>query len=118
MNKKLLYGLLGIVVVGGGYLLYKKYNKKYLSLEVEKNESSGAFRVNVIDNGKVLYSTIVSKRNLKNNIPYNGVITSNNSFTLKEFQKTDGITHDFAFELYDSKNNLQERDYDYFDLKK
>jgi hypothetical protein len=118
MNKKILYGLLGIGIVGGGYLLYKKYKKKYLYLKVEKKEETGFFKVDVIDNDKVVYSTLVSKRNLKNNDPYNGLLTSNGSFTLKEFQRTDGITHDFAFELYDSKGNMQQRFFDNLILKK
>lgn len=112
MNKKILYGLLGLGVVGGGYLLYRKFiiGTDVYPLEVTK-VSNNQVRVDVFkdNSGKIVYSTIVSKRNLKNNEPYNGVLTSNGSFTLKEFQQTDGITHDIVFELYDSKGNRQQR---------
>jgi hypothetical protein len=121
MNKKILYGLLGVGIVGGGYLLYKKFIKgtDLYPLEVTK-VSDNQVRLDVFkDNtGKKLFSTIVSKRDLKNNGSYYGVLTENDSFKITESQTTDGFTHDFAFELYDSKGNTQQRKPFQFILKK
>lgn len=120
-NKKLLYGLLGVAIIGGGYLLYRKFIKgaNLYPLEVTK-VSDNQVRLDVFkDNtGKKLFSTIVSKRDLKNNGSYYGVLTENDSFKITEAQTTDGITHDFAFELFDSKGNIQQRKPFQFILKK
>lgn len=111
-NKKLLYGLLGVAIIGGGYLIYRKFIKgvDVYPLEVTK-VSNNQVRVDVFKNntGKIIYSTIVSKRDLKKDGYYNGVLTENGSFKLTEIQRTDGVTHDFSFELYDSKGNLQQK---------
>lgn len=120
-NKKILYGFLGVAIIGGGYLLYRKFIKgaDLYPLEVTK-VSDNQVRLDVFkDNtGKKLFSTIVSKRDLKNNGSYYGVLTENDSFKITEAQKTDGFTHDFAFELYDSKGNIQQRKSFQFILKK
>ena len=64
-NKKLLYGLLGVAIIGGGYLIYRKFIKgvDVYPLEVTK-VSNNQVRVDVFKNntGKIIYSTIVSKR--------------------------------------------------------
>lgn len=110
-NKKILYGLLAVTIIGGGYLLYRKFIKgtDVYPLEVTK-VSNNQVRVDVFkDNtGKIIYSTIVSKRDLKKDGSYNGVLIENGSFKLTETQRTDGVTHDFIFELYDSKGNKQQ----------
>lgn len=120
-NKKILYGFLGVAIIGGGYLLYRKFIKgaDLYPLEVTK-VSDNQVRLDVFkDNtSKKLFSTIVSKRDLKNNGSYYGVLTENDSFKITEAQTTDGITHDFAFELFDSKGNIQQRKPFQFILKK
>jgi hypothetical protein len=111
-NKNILYGLLGVGALAGGYFFYKKFINSSGTYPLEVNKvSNNLVRVDVFKDNtdKILYSTFVSKRDLKNNGSYFGTLFENASFKLTEEQKTDGITHYFIFELYDSKGNSQQR---------
>lgn len=111
-NKNILYGLLGVGALAGGYFFYKKFINSSGTYPLEVNKvSNNLVRVDVFKDNtdKILYSTFVSKRDLKNNGSYFGTLFENASFKLTEEQKTDGITHYFIFELYDSKGNRQQR---------
>ena len=111
-NKNILYGLLGVGALVGGYFLYKKFNKPYFNVNLKKEEASKSVLVEVTKNNKIVYSTVLSQRNLKNEEVFNSLITSSGDFSLREFQKNEPLEYLIGVELYDSKGNQLERLYE------
>lgn len=111
-SKKLLYGLLGLGALVGGYFLYKKFNKPNFNINLEKEEASKSVLVKITKNNKVVYSTVLSQRNLKNEEVFNRLIHSTRDFSVREFQKNNPLEYFIGVELYDSKGNLLERTYE------
>ena len=111
-SKKLLYGLLGIGALVGGYFLYKKFNKPSFNVNLQKQEATKSVLVEINKNNKVVYSTVLSQRNLKNEEVFDKLLHSTKDFKVREFQKNNPLEYFIGVELYDLKGNLLERTYE------
>jgi hypothetical protein len=114
-NKKLLYGILGILGIGalvGGYFLYKKFNKPSFNVNLQKQEEKKSVLVNITKNNKVVYSTVLTQRNLKDEEAFEKLVYSTGDFSVKEFQKNYPLEYIIGVELYDSKGTIVERNYE------